>query len=113
MSRPPRPVWVKIRAQRSRTRQLARQGRCRLDCRSPICCGDRSGRCAPGRLPPQQWSGSAPVSWLSDRLEPEPDRPLGEYLPGRGRGGLEIMAHLVAIEREVGALAVRGDRHDG
>ena len=26
---------------------------------------------------------------------------------------VQILAHLVAIERELGALAVRGDRHDG
>ena len=44
----------------------------------------------------------------SHRLEPESDCAVGEHAPGRDLAPVEVIAHLVAIERELAALSARG-----
>ena len=88
------------------------QRRLRRVCRCRSCCGGR-------------WRGTR--TWTAAAAEVERERTrelarIGSNLNQIARWAnthkteaeaVQILAHLVAIERELGALAVRGDRHDG
>ena len=111
MSRPPRPVWIKIRASEAeRASWHAKASAAGLSLSDLL-------RRSIGKV--RTWTVAAA------EVERERTRELARIGSNlnqiarwvntykEGAEAVEIMAHLVAIEREVGVLAVRGDRHDG
>ena len=111
MSRPPRPVWIKIRASEAERASWHAKARSAGLSLSDLL------RQSIGRV--RTWTAAAA------EVERERTRELARIGSNlnqiarwvntykEGTEAVEVMAHLVAIERELGALSVRGDRHDG
>jgi len=111
MSRPPRPVWVKIRAseaERARWHAKAREAGLSLSDLVRRSIGKvRTWTAASAEVERERTRELARIGSNLNQIA----RWVNTYK--EGAEAVEILAHLVAIERELGKLTVRGDHHDG
>ena len=111
MSRSPRPVWVKIRAseaERASWHAMASAAGLSLsDLLRRSIVKVRTWTVAAAEVERERTRELARIGSNLNQIA----RWVNTYK--EGADAVQIIAYLVAIEREVGALAVRGDRHDG